>query len=108
MLFHPRKNIERLIQAFNLFKEQTRAEEKLLIAGRLAWQTGAVKAALDNSNYRSDIILLGYVDDTNLPKLMGAALALTYVSLFEGFGVPLLEAMQCEVPYNRFKCSFDT
>ena len=95
---HPRKNVHRLIQAFDIFKKKTKTATKLLIAGRFAWQTGEVKTAYDLSDFKNDIIFLGYVPDEALPRLMGAALALVYVSLFEGFGVPLLEAMYCDVP----------
>lgn len=95
---HPRKNVHRLIQAFDQFKIETNSSVKLLIGGRFAWQTGEVKDAYDQSIFKKDIHFLGYVPDEALPQLMGAALALVYVSLFEGFGVPLLEAMHCEVP----------
>lgn len=95
---HPRKNVHRLIEAFGIFKKQTGSPVKLLIGGRLSWQTGAVKTALETSEFRDDIRLLGYIADDELPGLTGAALALTYVSLFEGFGVPLLEAMFTETP----------
>lgn len=95
---HPRKNVHRLIAAFDQFKKITNASLKLLIAGRFAWQTGEVKAAYDNATHKSDIIFLGYVSDDALPELMAAALALTWPSLFEGFGLPLLEAMHCDVP----------
>ncbi|MEL6942141.1 MAG: glycosyltransferase family 1 protein [Bacteroidota bacterium] len=95
---HPRKNVHRLINAFDLFKKQTQSNLKLLIAGRFSWQTGEVKSAYDKAKYGADIQFLGYVDDELLPKLMGSAFALTYISTFEGFGVPLLEAMHCEIP----------
>ncbi|MFN7118834.1 MAG: glycosyltransferase family 4 protein [Saprospiraceae bacterium] len=95
---HPRKNVHRLIQAFDQFKKNTQSPIKLLIGGRFAWQTGEVKDAYDNALFKNDITLLGYVSDEELPRLTGAALALVYVSLFEGFGVPLLEAMHCNVP----------
>lgn len=93
---HPRKNVARLIAAFDRFKELTKAPVLLLIGGRLSWQTGEVREAFDTAFHNQDIRLLGYVDDDALPRLTGAALALTYVSLFEGFGVPLLEAMHGE------------
>ncbi|HKK74364.1 MAG TPA: glycosyltransferase, partial [Saprospiraceae bacterium] len=54
--------------------------------------------AYEASPYRSDIQLLGYVAEQELPELLGSALALTYVSLFEGFGLPILEALHAEVP----------
>ncbi len=95
---HPRKNIHRLIAAFDQFKAQTGAEVKLLLAGRFAWQTGPVRAAYEAAKHKADIVFLGYVNDEELPRLLASALALTYVSIFEGFGVPLLEAMYCDVP----------
>ena len=95
---HPRKNVHRLIRAFDAFKKRTQAPAKLLIGGRFAWQTGEVKAAYDAADCKDDIVFLGYIPDAELPQLMGAALALTYVSLFEGFGVPVLEAMHGDVP----------
>jgi len=95
---HPRKNVHRLIRAFDAFKKRTQAPAKLLIGGRFAWQTGEVKAAYDAADCKDDIVFLGYIPDAELPRLMGAALALTYVSLFEGFGVPVLEALHGDVP----------
>jgi len=95
---HPRKNVDRLIRAFDRFLEHSGADVRLLIGGRLAWQTGAVRAALESIRRRDAVRLLGYVPEEELPRLLGASLGLVYVSLFEGFGVPLLEAMHCEVP----------
>lgn len=95
---HPRKNVHRLIGAFDLFKKATNSSIKLLLAGRFAWSAGAVKATYEKSGYKSDIHFLGFVEDDDLAKLMGGALACTYVSLFEGFGIPILEAMHCDVP----------
>lgn len=95
---HPRKNIARLIRAFDLFKQRTLGTAKLLLAGRLAWQTEEVTAALEQSPYRADIRLLGYVSEQDLARLMAAAHALAYVSLSEGFGLPMLEAMHTDTP----------
>lgn len=95
---HPRKNIPRLITAFDQFKSRTGAPVLLLLAGRLAWQTGDIRTAFEAAKHRDDIVFMGYVPDTALPALTGAALALAYVSLFEGFGVPILEALHCETP----------
>lgn len=94
----PRKNVHGLITAFDRFKKRTNLPVKLLIAGRFGWQTGPVKTAYDKARFKDDIIFLGYVDNDTLPQLMGSALALTFVSFFEGFGIPLLEAMHAEVP----------
>ncbi len=95
---HPRKNVHRLIAAFDQFKTATGSSAKLLIAGRFAWKAGAVADAWRAARHQPDVQFLGYLDDLEVAKLMGGAFALTYVSLFEGFGVPLMEAMHCDVP----------
>lgn len=95
---HPRKNVHRLIEAFSTFKARTGAEVSLLIAGRFAWKAGPVKSAYERSAFKADIRFLGFVPDTELPTLLGGALGFIYPSLFEGFGLPLLEAMHAEVP----------
>jgi glycosyltransferase involved in cell wall biosynthesis len=95
---HPRKNVHRLIQAFDLFKKKVKSNVQLVLCGRFAWQTGAVKSAYDAATFKQDIIFKGYVEDEEVVKLTASALAVTYVSLFEGFGVPLLEAMNCDTP----------
>jgi glycosyltransferase involved in cell wall biosynthesis len=95
---HPRKNVHRLIAAFDEFKTTTGAPHQLLIAGRFAWQAGEVKTAYEAAHHQSEIQFLGYVSDEVAAQLMAAAEALVYVSLFEGFGVPVLEAMHAEVP----------
>jgi glycosyltransferase involved in cell wall biosynthesis len=95
---HPRKNIPRLIRAFDLFKKKTSAPVKLLLAGRFAWQTGEVRTAYEQAEHRADIQFLGYVPEEDLPRLTAAAIAMTYVSLSEGFGLPMLEAMCCDTP----------
>ncbi len=102
---HPRKNVHRLIEAFSLFRQRSGAAMKLLIAGRFAWQGGEVKSAYDASPFREDIHFLGFVPDESLPRLMGAALGFVYPSLFEGFGLPLLEAMHCEIPIVSSRAS---
>ena len=95
---HLRKNVHRLIKAFSVFKKRTNAAVKLLIVGPLGRQTDDVKMAFEQSNFQKDIIFTGYVANEELPKLVGAALAMTYVSLSEGFGIPILEAFNCDVP----------
>jgi glycosyltransferase involved in cell wall biosynthesis len=95
---HPRKNVHRLIEAFDIYKKQSNTATKLVICGRFAWQTGTVKSAYDAAIFKKDIIFTGYINDDDLASLTASALAMVYVSLFEGFGVPLLEAMHCDVP----------
>lgn len=102
---HPRKNVHRLIEAFSLHKKQAPSDTKLLIGGRFAWQTGAVSDAVKASAYKEDIDFLGFVSDVDLPRLMGAASTFVYPSKFEGFGIPVLEAMHSEVPIITSKVS---
>lgn len=95
---HPRKNIIRLIQAFEKFKNKTQSAIKLLLGGRFAWQSGSIRETLEKSKFSRDIHFLGYLEEEELPRVIAAARALVYVSLFEGFGLPILEAMHCETP----------
>lgn len=95
---HPRKNVERLLQAFNQFKKTTKTPLKLLIVGRRMGKGSAIEQLLPKLEHAEDIIFLGYLSTDELPKVVGGAYALTYVSLFEGFGIPLLEALYCNVP----------
>ncbi len=95
---HPRKNVDRLLVAFEQFKKDTNSEVKLLIAGRMAWQSSPIGQLYNKMAYKEEVVFLGYVEDRKLADILGAALALTYVSLFEGFGLPVVEAMNCKVP----------
>ncbi len=94
----PRKNLERLIEAFNIFKEKTKSKYKLLLTGRKAWNFEEIIKSYAVSKFKEDIIFTGFVNEEELPKLYAASAALCYVSLFEGFGIPIVEAMQCGTP----------
>ncbi|MBK9464337.1 MAG: glycosyltransferase family 4 protein [Chitinophagaceae bacterium] len=95
---HPRKNLITLLKAFSVFKKRQQTNMKLVLAGRLAWQYESFEKDLKSYKYRNDVVLTGYVEDAVLADIIGAAYALVYPSLFEGFGVPVLEAMRCDVP----------
>lgn len=95
---HPRKNVARLIQAFDRFKSQTGAPLKLALLGRMAWQNSDIEAVYNASAHKVDVLFLGYTSTEDMARLTASAFASTYVSLFEGFGVPPLEAMKCGVP----------
>jgi glycosyltransferase involved in cell wall biosynthesis len=94
----PRKNLQRLFLAFDLFKKQSGAEHKLLIAGQKYFWNKAMKDSLAVCEHKKDILFLGRVEEDVLHDLTASAFAALYVPLFEGFGIPLLEAMQSEVP----------
>lgn len=93
----PRKNVPTLVKAFNLFK-QMGSPLKLVLAGPEFWGNDGLKQDLNASPYKNDILLTGRLQDEDLKQVMGSALALTYIPLFEGFGIPLIEAMQAEIP----------
>ena len=95
---HPRKNLVNLLKAFSVFKKRLQSNMKLVLAGRLAWKNDEFLQLLKTYKYRDDIILTDYIPEEELARLTAAAYALVYPSLFEGFGVPVLEAMKCEVP----------
>lgn len=95
---HPRKNLLNLLRAFSLFKKRQRSNMLLVVAGRTGWRNGEFERALSSYRHRHDVRLMGYVPKERMPSLMASAYALVYPSLWEGFGIPLLEAMQAGVP----------
>jgi glycosyltransferase involved in cell wall biosynthesis len=95
---HPRKNIARLIQAFALFKKESNSGKKLLLAGPHFWGLSDIYKAIDESGCKEDIIFTGRLSTEELSGVMASAFALTFIPYFEGFGIPLVEAMQCEIP----------
>lgn len=95
---HPRKNLMNLLKAFSIFKKKQQSNMKLLLAGRLAWKYDSFIESLKTYKYRDDIVMTGYLDENEMVKIVGSAYALVYPSLWEGFGVPVLEAMRCHVP----------
>lgn len=94
----PRKNLQRLFKAFDIFKKESGAKHKLVIAGQRYFWNQSMKESLASCTYKNDILFLGRVEEQVLHKLTASAFALVYVPLFEGFGIPLLEAMHSEVP----------
>ena len=95
---NPRKNIPALITAFDDFKKETKSDFKLVLAGPHFYGVNDVYKTIDGCEYKNDIIFTGRLTDEDLAKVMASAFALTFVPYFEGFGIPLVEAMQCEVP----------
>jgi glycosyltransferase involved in cell wall biosynthesis len=95
---HPRKNLINLLKAFSVFKKRQQTNMKLVLTGRLAWKYESFQKSLQSYKYRKDVVMTGYVEDAELVKLTGSAYGMVYPSLFEGFGVPVLEAMRSDVP----------
>jgi len=95
---HPRKNLARLIEAFDLFRKTTKSDMQLLIAGHQSWQFNDMLNAYEAAKHKGDIRITGYIPYEDLPRVVGSARALTYVSLYEGFGLPVVESMACGTP----------
>ena len=94
---HPRKNVKRLIQAFAQFKERTDNTCQLLIVGESLWMNFSDDLTLPES-IKDSIRFTGHLTLDELAKVMGSADIFTYVPYFEGFGIPLVEAMRCGTP----------
>lgn len=93
-----RKNIKNMLLAFDVFKKRHGGEMKFLIAGSLGWSNDEMKAAHQQMKFSEAVVFAGRINEEELVKIIGSSFALMYVSLFEGFGVPPLEAMKCNVP----------
>lgn len=95
----PRKNLNRLIEAFHIFKQESHHPEvKLVIVGGKGWLYDKIFSRIKELKMEKDIIFTGYVQDEYLPFLYNLALAFIYPSIYEGFGLPPLEAMSCGTP----------
>lgn len=95
---HPRKNVINLFKAFDIFKENDTREMKLVIVGERFYWDKNTNAVYNKLKYKEDIVFTGRLSQEDLRDVMASAMALTYVSLFEGFGIPIVEAMNCGIP----------
>jgi len=93
----PRKNFETLIRAFNMLKKDG-FDIQLVIAGRTGWKSEATYQEKEKSPFKEDIVFAGRLSDDELVQLYNMAELFVYPSIFEGFGLPVLEAMQCGLP----------
>ncbi len=96
-----KKNTKRIVEAFNLIKSQLRtpnSELQLVLIGKPGVGYEEIKAEIERSPDRENIIHPGYVSPEDLPTLLSAAEAFVFPSLYEGFGIPLLEAMASGCP----------
>jgi len=95
---HPRKNITNLLKAFQLFKDENKGKYKLVLVGKKFFLTKSMEEQLERMANKSDVIFTGRLSPERLNDVLGAAWAMTFVPYFEGFGIPIVEAMKCEIP----------
>jgi glycosyltransferase involved in cell wall biosynthesis len=94
----PHKNHVRLAEAFSLFKKRTGAETGLVLTGARKEADSALGKAIAALGLEGEVVYLGYVPGEDMPYIYAGAIALVFPSLFEGFGIPLLEAMGAGCP----------
>jgi glycosyltransferase involved in cell wall biosynthesis len=94
----PRKNLDMLIEAYARLRREGVTAKKLVIVGRKGWLYDTLFARISGLGLEGDVIFTGFVPDSDLPGLYDGACLFVYLSLFEGFGLPPLEAMARGVP----------
>ena len=94
----PRKNILNLVKAFSKFKSEKKSKMKLVLAGAGLWGLKEIHQIIDSEGLKGDVILTGRLSNEDLNLLLASSSALLLLSYYEGFGIPLIEAMQAEVP----------
>jgi glycosyltransferase involved in cell wall biosynthesis len=95
---HPRKNILGLLKAFENFKNNNKNPHKLVIVGERMFKTSQQEGFLRAMNHQKDVVFIRRLEPQELKIAIGSAKALLLVSFFEGFGLPILEAMKCDTP----------
>jgi glycosyltransferase involved in cell wall biosynthesis len=94
----PRKNLQRLFAAYALLRERLAGAPRLVVVGAKGWLTEGIFAALEESGIKEHVQFPGYVADEDLPAVYNLAGLFVFPSLYEGFGIPPLEALACGVP----------
>ncbi len=95
---HPRKNLARLFNAFDMFRTQSNYDIKLLVVGEKKWWTEPIRLAYEQMTNKEHVIFSGRLNPMELRRVTASAFATTYVSYFEGFGIPIVESFKTGVP----------
>lgn len=97
-LIHKRKNLDNIFKAFDNFKSEHACDVKLLVVGKKKWWKGEIEDTYNTMTYKEDVIMLGYQPTDVVVKLVASSLGVVYPSLFEGFGLPIVDAFNAMVP----------
>ncbi len=95
---HARKNITRMLQAFDRFKKETNSDYQFVVVGEKIWKSDDMESMMQSLTHKNDIHFTGRVPVELLNNIVASSEGLVYVSYFEGFGIPILEGMKCGVP----------
>ncbi len=95
---NPRKNLARLFKAFDKFKKLTGSDIKYVVVGEKMYWSRDIQEAFEGMAFKNDVLFTGRLEPDELGKVLGSAIALTYVSIFEGFGIPIIEAFNAGTP----------
>jgi glycosyltransferase involved in cell wall biosynthesis len=95
---NPRKNIPGLLKSYEIFRNLGNYKQKLLIVGAAMHKTKEIEKTLKSMKFRNDVIFTGRLNSFDLHKVLASAFAMVYIPFFEGFGIPLVEAMYAETP----------
>lgn len=101
----PRKNLARLLKAFQLMKKEQGIEHKLVLAGGSGWKNKEIYQMAESLPCAQDVIFTGYVSEGEKSALYRHAAVFAFPTLYEGFGIPVLEAQSCGVPVLTSDCS---
>jgi glycosyltransferase involved in cell wall biosynthesis len=95
---HPRKNVSGLLNAFDYFINKYRTDHKVVIVGEKMFFTSELDLTYNQMRFGDDVLFTGRLDTSELKYVLGAATAMVFVPFFEGFGIPIVEAMYAGVP----------
>ncbi len=94
----PRKNLESVIEGYDIFRARGGRQLPLVLSGVEGWKTKLLQDRIQKSRFKDDILVLGYVPEKHKPALFRGSVCFVFPSFYEGFGLPALEAMACGIP----------
>ena len=93
---NPRKNLVGLFTAFDIYKQKTKSETKLVIVGNKMRWTKTIQQTYEQMKFKTEVVFLGHLSPERLNQVVASSIAMVYVSYFEGFGIPIIEAFKAE------------